>query len=153
MQTFLPYHEFYLSAQALDNKRLGKQRVEVLQLLKALKLKKEGVKAAWQNHPAALMWEGSEYWLLNYGLSICDEWDVRGFKDTCYAKISAYMDVFPLSEDPGSDCYPSWLGDEDFHRSHQSNLIRKDPAFYGPKFPGVPDNLPYVWPTNGVLTR
>jgi hypothetical protein len=32
------------------------------------------------------------------------------------------------------------------HRSHQSNLIRKDPAFYGPLFPGVPDDLDYVWP-------
>ena len=42
---------------------------------------------------------------------------------------------------------PPWLGNEDFHRSHQSNLVRKDPAHYGPLFPGVPDDLEYVWPT------
>ena len=33
------------------------------------------------------------------------------------------------------------------HRAHQSSLLRKDPAHYGPLFPGVPDDLPYYWPT------
>ena len=33
MQTFLPYPDFHESAKVLDMKRLGKQRVEVLQLL------------------------------------------------------------------------------------------------------------------------
>jgi hypothetical protein len=32
------------------------------------------------------------------------------------------------------------------HRSHRSALIRKDPDRYGLLFPGVPDDLPYVWP-------
>ena len=41
---------------------------------------------------------------------------------------------------------PPWLGDRDFHRSHQSNLIRKDREHYGPLFPDVPDDLEYVWP-------
>ena len=41
---------------------------------------------------------------------------------------------------------PWWIGDDDFHRAHQSALVRKDPAHYGPLFPGVPDDLPYVWP-------
>ena len=36
MQTFLPYPSFELSARVLDDKRLGKQRVECLQILKAL---------------------------------------------------------------------------------------------------------------------
>ena len=36
MQTFLPYPAFDLSAQVLDRQRLGKQRVETLQVLKAL---------------------------------------------------------------------------------------------------------------------
>ena len=44
---------------------------------------------------------------------------------------------------------PSWLGEEDFHRSHRSSLLRKDPGFYGSKFPDVPDDLPYVWPVPG----
>jgi len=38
---------------------------------------------------------------------------------------------------------PGWLGDPAFHRSHQSSLLRKNPAHY--TF-DVPDDLPYVWP-------
>ena len=41
---------------------------------------------------------------------------------------------------------PPWLGDQEFHRSHRSSLLRKDPASYGPHFEDVPDDLEYVWP-------
>ncbi len=36
MQTFTPYADFDASVQALDQKRLGKQRVEVIQIVRAL---------------------------------------------------------------------------------------------------------------------
>ena len=36
MQTFLPYPDFIASARVLDSKRLGKQRVEALQVLRGL---------------------------------------------------------------------------------------------------------------------
>jgi hypothetical protein len=36
MQTFLPYEDFTLSAQVLDYRRLGKQRVEALQIYNVL---------------------------------------------------------------------------------------------------------------------
>ena len=36
MQTFLPYPDFAESAAVLDSKRLGKQRVEALQVLRAV---------------------------------------------------------------------------------------------------------------------
>ena len=48
MQTFLPYPDFVASARCLDRRRLGKQRVEVLQLLRALLVPGSG----WANHPA-----------------------------------------------------------------------------------------------------
>ena len=32
MQTFLPEEDFYKTAQSLDRQRLGKQRVETLQI-------------------------------------------------------------------------------------------------------------------------
>lgn len=131
MQTFLPYPDFKSSAKALDTKRLGKQRVECLQLLNALRGKSQG----WTNHPAARMWRGYTMGLEHY-MNVCiREWIHRG-----------YVNNIPFAEVPDNPQLPFWLGDEDFHRSHQSNLIRKDPAFYGPQFPGVPDNLPYVWP-------
>jgi hypothetical protein len=41
---------------------------------------------------------------------------------------------------------PFWLGDPEFHMSHQSNLVRKDSGHYGKIFLGVPDNMEYVWP-------
>jgi hypothetical protein len=40
---------------------------------------------------------------------------------------------------------PPWLGREDFHLSHRSALVRKNPDFYRPLFGAVPE-LPYVWP-------
>ena len=36
MQTFLPYRGFTESARVLDTRRLGKQRVETIQVLRAL---------------------------------------------------------------------------------------------------------------------
>ena len=52
--------------------------------------------------------------------------------------------VAELTQDlpPGEP--PWWLGNEDFHRSHQSNLLRKDPVHYA--IFDVPDDLPYLWP-------
>ena len=39
-----------------------------------------------------------------------------------------------------------WIGDERFHSSHRSNLLRKDPIYYGKyDWKETPD-LPYYWP-------
>lgn len=139
MQTFLPYPDFAESARVLDRQRLGKQRVENLQIMKAL-VTEEG----WVNHPATKMWVGYEHALLLYQTAICDEWvRIRGYKDTCYEK------TLLLLFDKGYGItyeMPKWLGDETFHLSHQSNLLRKNPEWYGQFFQGVPDNLEYVWP-------
>lgn len=136
MQTFLPYPDFKESAKVLDRQRLGKQRVEVLQLLKAL----AGETKGWVNHPAALMWKGKEHALIEYGIAMCDEWKARGYQDTCTEKILAYCSRFE------SYGLPDWLGDPEFHLSHQSNLVRKAPEHYSPVFVGVSPDLPYVWP-------
>lgn len=135
MQTFLPYPDFVKSARVLDRQRLGKQRVEVLQLLRAL----QGQTKGWVNHPAAKMWRGHEQWLAGYGVTCCEDWLSRGYKDTCKEKITALAHGF--FQPP-----PTWMGDAAFHRSHQSNLVRKAANHYGPLFPGVPSDLPYVWP-------
>jgi hypothetical protein len=135
MQTFLPYNDFTKSAKVLDRQRLGKQRVEVLQLLKAL----NGETKGWVNHPAAKMWRGYENCLVVYGLSICTEWIERGYKDTCFAKILAYRDYKTAM------VVPPWLGREDFHESHRSNLLRKDPDHYYKFGWTEPTNLEYVW--------
>ncbi len=137
MQTFLPYSDFRESAKVLDTKRLGKQRVEVLQLLNSFH--KPNYKG-WKNHPAREMWRGYENGLVEYGLVICEVWKERGYKDTCYDKMNAHRDT----SKPTS--FPSWIGREDIHLSHKSKLIQKDSNFYKPFWPDVPDNLEYVWP-------
>lgn len=139
MQTFLPYESFVKSARVLDMKRLGKQRVECLQVLNVY----AGVRKGWGNHPITRMWRGHEQWLLLYGVKICDEWIGRGYNDTCRGKMLALRPDLPGDRDQRR---PPWLGDPAFHLSHQSNLVRKDAGRYGKLFPGVPDDLPYIWP-------
>ena len=51
MQTFLPYPDFAASAAALDTRRLGKQRVEALQVLRAL----TRVTYGWVGVPSAVI--------------------------------------------------------------------------------------------------
>ena len=141
MQTFLPYANFSESAKALDRTRLGKQRVENLQILKALNDPDYG----WQNHPAVKMWRGRRGALMMYQEAICTEWKLRGYKDTCLEKSEALVVGIPPSEWMA----PYWLGDFELHRSHRSNLLRKDPNHYGKLFEaGLPADMPYVWPIN-----
>jgi len=152
MQTFLPYPDFTRSAAALDPRRLGKQRVEALQVVRALVRPTYG----WQSHPAVLMWRGHEEALGRYGLAVVEAWCGLGFDDTCAAGIQVELDALgvgtprsqPALEAAGA--LPPWLGDDAVHRSHRSALVRKDPAWYGPLFPDVPDDLPYVWPVRSA---
>ncbi|WP_169805263.1 MSMEG_6728 family protein, partial [Nocardiopsis trehalosi] len=74
MQTFLPYAAFADAAAALDARRLGKQRVETLQVLRALVWPRYG----WQNHPVTAMWRGFVPALVGYGVAVCREWRERG---------------------------------------------------------------------------
>ncbi len=145
MQTFLPSDSFVESARALDTARLGKQRVETLQILRALVLPTYG----WQRHPAVSMWRGHLPALTAYGLATTDEWRARGFADAVHEQLLEFA-----PEVAGRDqqqlavagLMPPWLGDFAVHESHRSKLIAKDPEFYLPRFPGTPQGLEYVWP-------
>jgi hypothetical protein len=145
VQTFLPYPDFERSARALDHKRLGKQRVECIQVIRGLVRPGYG----WRHHPAVKMWAGFEEALGCYGLTCCAVWTELGFGDTCAATIRADLagagvaTIRSQTELARAGRLPGWLGDEAFHRSHQSSLVRKDPQHYGFE---VPDDLPYVWP-------
>ena len=133
MNTFLPMADFRLSAIILDKKRLGKQRVEGLQILNSL----NGT-GGWRNHPAVKMWKGYEGALHLYVETICKEWIRQGCKDTVLSKIECYRKEIIL---------PPWLGDERLHASHRSNLLRKDYEYYR-HFEWKEDStLPYFWPS------
>lgn len=141
MQTFLPYPSFVDSARVLDPKRLGKQRVETFQLLRALTVPDHG----WRHHPAAKMWDGHLPALVSYGLVMTDEWISQGRADTVREKIRDFAPEVDGLEQGDLDL-PPWIGDEVFHLAHRSNLIRKDAEFYVPRFGDIRDDLPYVWP-------
>ena len=151
MQTFLPHPDFEASARALDARRLGKQRVEALQVLNALTVPGHG----WRHHPAVLMWRGHEEALVRYALEMCRVWCEQGRADTCADKVRAALRerlgvdrVRTQAELAADGELPPWLGDEAFHRSHRSSLLRKDPEHYRPLFGDEPDDLEYVWPVS-----
>jgi hypothetical protein len=133
MQTFLPYTSFKESAKVLDNKRLGKQRVEAYQVLKAL----TGQTKGWVNHPATVMWRGYENYLCRYGAVMCNEWIFRGFKDSLLLTFIDHYKLFP-------EVQPWWYDYEPLHSSHKSNLYRKDPIHYA-RFAETGADEPYVW--------
>ncbi len=134
MQTFLPYPDFERSARTLDDRRLGKQRIEAWQIYRALR----GVTKGWQFHPAVRMWRGFEQALLMYGYCVCKEWRSRGFSDSLLPQFARRLRRNRV-------VMPPWMGSQTFHRSHRSNLMRKDPKHYGKRFTTKP-GLPYVWP-------
>lgn len=141
MQTFLPWPNYIRSVQHLDNKRLGKQRVEAKQLINILEGKQAS--AGWKNHPACKMWVGYTNSLKYYCNCCIDEWISRGFKNT----MQKY-DVTHENEDPW------WVGNEDFHRAMRARLIEKDREFYLPKFPNDEgfNSAKYFWPVNETKT-
>ncbi|HET7574576.1 MAG TPA: MSMEG_6728 family protein [Solirubrobacterales bacterium] len=156
MQTFLPYPDFEETAWALDDRRLGKQRVEALQILRALTRPVYG----WKHHPAVLMWKGHEEALGAYAGAICREWCRRGHADTCEVKIMTELGETGVAVPPrsqadlaASGALPPWLGDDAVHRSHRSALLRKDPEWYRPRFGDEPDDLEYAWPVRKQTAR
>lgn len=151
MQTFLPLPSFRGSARCLDDKRLGKQRLECKQILLC-----HGIpigahvpgKRGWRNHPAVLMWAGHEVALLVYGIVVCREWISRGFHDQLEGEfVTAYSRLRPTIS---ANRYPEWFGDPDFHASHRSNLLRKNFWHYARLGWQEPTNLPYLWPVQAA---
>ena len=132
MQTFLPYNDFVKSARTLDYKRLGKQRLEAIQILNAM----YDPDNSWHNHVAVRMWQGYDDCLKVYANWFITEWIRQGFRNT--------MRYFPIPDDYP---IPIWLLDERLPLSHRCNLMRKNPNFYS-KFhwKQIDIRAPYWWP-------
>jgi len=180
MQTFLPYADFAQSMASLDDKRLGKQRVEAYQVL----LQLGGLKMAnypdweprlggWGSHPAVAMWAGHEIQLAEYIKVCCDEWTSRSrivganeatgepgelihFSDT--VKLNTEVALELMRQPDWTDELPAWIGTEAIHRTHRSNLLNKDFGYYSSKFPeDIPKKgksyLEYIWPKTEFVTK
>ena len=131
MQTFLPYKSFRESAKVLDWRRLGKQRVEGMQIINAIENPK---KQGWQNHPATIMWTPYVPALKLYTNVIIQEWMSRGYNNN--------MKFYDLGNKMTK---PHWIGKEELHSSHRANLLRKDSEWYGQFNWSENSESPYVW--------
>lgn len=140
MQTFLPYANYYRSASILDKKRCWKQVIEAYQILNALD--KPG--AAWYNHPATRMWRGYrsalEFYYNTFYHECINHHKIKTVKMRPIEPTKAYVK-------------PPWSDYEPLYESHRSNLLRKNPEFYGQYNWKEPIDLPYLWPVdiNGEL--
>ena len=129
MQTFLPYPDFKKSLHALDYRRLGKQRVEAYQIIRALRYG-----GGYSHHPAVIMWRGHINALKLYYNYALDEWIRRGYKNR--------MGKMPIH---GRIVFPKWFGNDNFHAAHRSNLLRKDHSYYSLCGWQEKPDLPYLW--------
>jgi hypothetical protein len=129
LQTFVPYKSFEACAVCLDSQRLGKQRAEGRQISRAL-IRGSG----WFHHPAVQMWRGYHDALHAYVNACIDEWVRRGYHN----RMLRY-------KVPKRYRMPWWWGGE-IHRTHRSNLLRKDYEFYSRYKWKEPDDLDYFWP-------
>lgn len=133
MQTFLPYPDVVASVACLDRQRLGKQRLEVLQLLTPNSSSRA-------NHPACVMWRGHNHELALYGIACCDEWIRRGYKDTTRLAIALQL----MFHEPRG--MPSWFGGA-IHANHRARLLQKAPEHYSQfGWSEQPTEVNY-WPT------
>lgn len=172
MQTFLPYPNFVVSARCLDDRRLGKQRVEAHQILDII-----GLVATWRNsrpgisvedwrstvtsdtfresydnpgwctHPAVVMWRNHRLALMLYHDVMIREWVRRGFNNDMHCLVFRSPDA-EVPPHVASISMPGWLGREDVHASHRANLLRKDPEHYGQFSWDERPQEGYEWPTD-----
>ena len=133
MQTFVPSPIMTETVECLDYRRLGKQRVEALQIIKALTVPDSG----WKNHPATKMWADHVPALKWYYNHCVREWVSRGYNNT--------MKLYPSEELEGT--LPDWWGDDKVHSSHRAALLHKDHAFYSQYNWAETPALNYHWPT------
>ena len=137
MQVFLPFPDIQKSVSRLDSKRLNKQIVECYQILKAL----NGETKGWVNHPATRMCSGYTNFLCAYGFRCCQEYTNR------YSKVHSLVDKFwDFYDDSKFLLFPRWFGDDRFHKTHRSNLYRKNPDFYSEFKSDYEDIKAYCWP-------
>lgn len=130
MQTFLPYSNFWACANVLDWRRLGKQRVEGMQILNAIENK-----TGWKNHPIVRMWNGFEECLKLYINVMIDEWISRNFNNS----------MVKYDIDYNKMVYPDWLGNKDLHSSHKAALLFKDLEWYNKFGWSEEPKINYVW--------
>jgi hypothetical protein len=138
VNTFIPFTSFEKCAACLDNKRLGKQRVEAMQIINIITGATQT--KGWRNHPVVVMWKDHPDALKMYYNAVVSEWIRRGF-----------VNNMPLYEVPAGYEMPWFMDCLTVQMSHRGNLVRKYPEYYAQQFGILPQNYTaysYVWPGN-----
>ena len=133
MQTFLPYPDFEKTFKCLDYRRLGKQRVEAMQIYNIISGRSN--KKGWVNHPAVKMWRGYHNALSLYHNACIKEWISRGYNNN--------MGLIELEEEV---IYPNWLGNNNFHSTHRQTLLCKNFEWYSQFGWNEEPKYEYFWP-------
>jgi len=138
MQIFVPYVQPYKTARCLDNRRLAKQIIEVIQILSA----NTKVDVGWKipkyiyNHPTTKLYydyKGLLY-LVDYLFFILYEYKKRKNKEHKCQRLFKYFDkwhVLFISLDE------NWIPEhltEEFCTKHQQLLLKKDFNYYNKFF-------------------
>lgn len=139
MQTFLPYADFQKIADCLDKKRLGAMLREPQQALDTIYMnptRKGTPRKGYIYHPLLNLWRGYEDALRLYINTMRLKWIAIGNNSN-----------FPLFILPDNIKMPPWIGNEDFHSRHRSQLYYKLPSHYA-QFNWPEASLPikdYIW--------
>jgi hypothetical protein len=153
--SFLPYADFQKTAEVLDMRRLGSSKNEAKIMINTLLGKSKG----WASHPATLSYVGHVDALKLYFNIILQEWLKRGYNSEMkFFDLSDHLKVKsklpkkfrPLCKNYKIQDYdiemPWFIGNDDYHYSHQAMLYRKKPDFYKFDYPTKFNTKGYYWP-------
>lgn len=144
MQIFLPYPDFESSAGVFSYTTMMDQCTAILRTLNTLH-DVEGTEDMRQTDERVLeMWETYEPQLCEYALVLVAEWERRNMLGSYREQFERHLEWATSGDFVMQK--PEWFGDPTLHMSHKAALIRMEPDFYAPLFPGVDQNMQMVWP-------
>ena len=123
---------------------------------------KPRVPRGWRTHPVVVAWKDNLTALFDYQVATVNEWQSRGYKDTCLNKSQHAM-RWAFADDHGMDvndplCKPEfkewmrkrdkpwWWGTPEIHASHRAALLYKAPEHYAQFGWTETPAYDYVWP-------
>lgn len=149
----------------LDNKRLGKQRLEAKQILNILEYyDKHGIfpNTGWIHHKIVKIWMGHTYALKVYFNKVIYYWKERGFQNSYdyYDVDEESCPIIPCKFDgktalfeqqANSMTFPLWYSYPPYYLSQRAALLMKDREYYLGQQLLTPEVEPYLlkgylWP-------
>jgi hypothetical protein len=152
MRIYTPYNSVKLNAAVLDEKTLGGQCNSSITILETLRGRSKG----WQWHPGVTMWQGYEDLLVDHAVGFIKTWTAPPMNHPDLwtpklAKLGYFRQIDLLTKTryvrmpKQSLDMPWWWGNQMFHMSNQSALLRIEPDWYD-KFLVVPNDICDWWP-------